>query len=212
VVNIAPIERIVRRLVKPVYLRTQLMVLRSVVNLVDDSGGIQLLQVDSLADRTADAVEHFQPLGLSSVPSRDAECVALAVGGNQDHPIAIGVQDRSYRPTGLAEGETTVYDKTGSRLHLKSDGDVAMVPSGAYVHIGEDPGASPAARSDYTDSRISALEVAHNALVDAFNAAVIIYNAHVHAAPGSPPSPPLMIAAASLTPGSSTAAGKVKIT
>lgn len=224
--NLRGLETFVRSMIAPIHRRTRLMVQRGVVNLVNDATKLQEMQVDTLEGQTRDNVEHFQPLGLTAVPARDAETVMLAVSGNTDHPIAVCTSDRSLRPTGLTEGETQVYDATGSRVKLKANGDVAMVPSGALVHVGADPGASFAARSDYSDTRFSSLETAHNALVTAFNAAVAVFNAHTHTStsvwkPGTPGvDPPVTVAATSpsmvvgtaLVPGTSTAATKVKLT
>lgn len=187
----ASIERIVRRLTAPTIRRTRLMVSRAIINLIDDAGGVQLVQVDGLEDHTGDDAEHLQPFGLSAHPPKDSEAVALAVGGNQDHLIILGASDRASRPTGLAEGETKVYDKTGSKIHLKSDGDMAMVPSGAYVHVGGDPASAMIAKADLTDARISALEGAHNTFVASFNAAVALYNVHTHTSAATfQPAPP----------------------
>jgi phage gp45-like len=38
----------------------------------------------------------------------------------------ICIADRRYRPTGLASGEVSVYDKNGSKVLLKADGSIEI--------------------------------------------------------------------------------------
>ncbi|MBM3114998.1 phage baseplate assembly protein V [Jeongeupia naejangsanensis] len=106
------IERLARRV--------RLMVARAVVNLVNDAGGLQLLQVSALADETRDDVERAQNYGLTSVPLPGATVVMVAVAGSRDHLVATAVDDPRYRPTGLKAGEVCVYTNEGDRIHLQN--------------------------------------------------------------------------------------------
>lgn len=171
-VDLARVLREIRKALVPVHRRTRLMIARAVLNLVaDDSESMQRVQVDVYEGQTADEVENFQPLGLTSVPSKDAEGIAVSIGGNQDHTVMLGVNDPSIRPTGLSEGETQLYDKTGSKVYLLANGNILIDSSGSYVDVaGSD---SAIARADYVDNRFDIIEAWVTAIVT-------VYNVHKH--------------------------------
>jgi phage baseplate assembly protein V len=85
-----------------------------------------------MARVTRDGVERFQNYGHTSNPHPGAEGVMVSVGGNQDHGIVIAVDDRRYRLTGLAEGETALYDDLGQKVYLTRNG---IVIDGANLPI-----------------------------------------------------------------------------
>ena len=114
----------VRHMLGPLQRRVSLMVSRAVVALVDDSLKMQGLQVNLLANVTRDGVERFQNYGFTSNPHPGAEAIVVSVGGNQDHGIAIVVDDRRYRLIGLAEGEAVLSDDLGQKVHLTRNGIV----------------------------------------------------------------------------------------
>lgn len=127
-------RRIAEAVVAPLRRRVLLMVGRAVLALVDDSRKLQIVQVQGLARETLDGAERVQQYGFSSHPHPGAECVVLAVGGARQHPLVIAVDDRRYRVTGLARGETCLYTdedsgdhphrvtlKRGRRIELKAD-------------------------------------------------------------------------------------------
>ncbi|WP_303763541.1 phage baseplate assembly protein V [Sphingobium yanoikuyae] len=107
-----------------------MMVGRAVLAAVDDSTGLQSLQVDLLADETQDAAEHFQPYGYAAHPKPGAEAIALAVGGLRGHGLVITVADRRYRVKGLQEGEVAVHDDQGQVVLLGREGIRVVSPLG----------------------------------------------------------------------------------
>lgn len=119
--------RAFRKLVAPLERRVKLMVNRAVVNLVDDSQNLQILQVGLRADELLDDVERFGQYGFTSNPPANSEAVVVAVGGALDHPIAVAVEDRNTRPTDLAEGESCLYTaQNGKRVYNKADGSIEL--------------------------------------------------------------------------------------
>lgn len=104
--------------------RVRMMVARAIVSLVDDAGGLQLVQLDALADETLDEVERFGSYGLASHPHPGAEAIVLCVGGLRSHAIAIAVEDRRYRLKNFRSGEVALYDDLGQVVHLTRDGIV----------------------------------------------------------------------------------------
>lgn len=136
--KLATVIRVVQKLTAPMHRRVRIMVSRAVVELIDDAKKMQVAQVSVRADELRDDVERFQSYGFTSVPSPGAEGVLLAVGGNSDHGVLVVVDDRRYRPKGLAEGEVCLYDKTGTRITLKANGDVEIVPSSGVLKVTAD--------------------------------------------------------------------------
>lgn len=137
------VQQIAQHLIAP--LRTQLtnVVARAVVKLVNDGKKMQILQLELLEDETRDDCERVQNYGFTSVPEDGAEAVALFPGGGRDHGLVIAVDDRRYRLKGLAKGEVAVYDKQGSKIVLKSNGDIEITASGDVKFNG---GSTPVAK------------------------------------------------------------------
>lgn len=103
-------------------------ILRGTITLVDDTPKCQTLQVATLdPDRPHEGVEHFQPVGISVLPSLDEECLVFEVNGAPDHLVVIGASQRGRRPTDLTKpgtgglhylGEWRVFMDDDGTLHL----------------------------------------------------------------------------------------------
>lgn len=111
------------------------MIARAVVNTVADDKKLQILQVDVLADETKDDVERFQNFGFTSVPKAGAEAIVVFVGGTRDHGVVLAVDDRQYRLRSLESGEVAMYDATGSKIVMKKNGDIEVIPSSGKVKL-----------------------------------------------------------------------------
>jgi phage gp45-like len=124
--------RLLKRLMKPLENRVRNMVVRIVVDAVNDAKKFQALKVEGVADEIDDDVEHLQPGGLSHVPLKGAEGVALRVGGRGTNTVALCVSNRSARPKGLQDGETVIYSDgpTPAKIVLKLDGSIECTPGG----------------------------------------------------------------------------------
>lgn len=62
--------------------------------------------------------EYFQHYGYTSRPKAGAEIIIIREGG---HFIAVASDDRRYR-IALEEGEVSLYDDLGQKVHLTRDG------------------------------------------------------------------------------------------
>lgn len=114
------------KLAAPIARRVRLMIGRGVWQGGDDTPKMQTGQISLLADEVRDNVERVQQYGLTSMPHPGAEAVVVSVGGNRDHGLAIAVDDRRHRPTGLQPGEVALYTDEnatgdGHRIALKRD-------------------------------------------------------------------------------------------
>lgn len=160
----AVVNRIVRKLIRPVERRVATMLARALIKGITDTSKLQTLQLQVRADQDRDDAERFQQFGFTSVPDDDCEAIVIFIGSG-DHPIVIATDDRRYRPTGLSKGEVALYTKDhGKRVYCKEDGD---------VHLGADdeslPDANRVALSGATKDELDALRTALNNFVTTFN-------------------------------------------
>lgn len=112
--------------------RVRSILMRGILQRVDDSKELQQMQVSRLEGEVLDECDRVGQWGFNSVPPAGAEVVIVQIGGNADHHVILGVDD-SGRPR-LGPGETAIYDAHGSKVHVANDGSVVIVASG-YVNI-----------------------------------------------------------------------------
>ena len=111
-----------KRFIAPLQRRVMLAIGRGTLGPVNDADGLQRSQVKLLAGEVRDNVERMQQYGISAVPLAGADVLVVCVGGNRDHPVIIGVDDRRHRPTGLQPGDVCIYSyQSGHRIILKAD-------------------------------------------------------------------------------------------
>lgn len=126
------------------------VVMRGIVTLVDDAKKLQALQLELTdEDDVVDEVEHFQPYGVSFRPPADAEAIVVSVGSDQDHLVALAVQSRSKRPTGIEEEEGGLYCLGEFKVFLDKNG---------IVHLGAKSGAAKVARDDRVEAELSKIK------------------------------------------------------
>lgn len=134
-------DGILRDALRRLRTRIENTVARAVVQVVNDAGGLQALQLGALAGETVDDGEHVQQYGFSSVPMAGAEAVVVFPGGDRGHPLVVAVDDRRYRPTGGEPGEVRVYHKDGAVITLKENGDIVIsAKPGSQVLIDDGAG------------------------------------------------------------------------
>lgn len=120
----------VERLLRPLKVRVANSIARAVVQLVDDSTKLQILQLGVLAGEDVDDAERFQEYGFSSNPLPGAEAVVVFPNGDRAHALVVAVDDRRYRPAAGAPGEVVVYNHAGASIRLKADGTVEIGTDG----------------------------------------------------------------------------------
>lgn len=115
-----------RRALDRIARRVSLMVARGVLKLVNDSGGLQVVQVGALDGEVRSQLERFQQYGFTSHPEPGAEVAVVFPGGSRDVGYALAVDDRRYRKKPLAEGEVAVYHRDGTTFVLLKSGEVQI--------------------------------------------------------------------------------------
>ena len=128
------------RLLEPIRNRIRMLFAKSLMTLIDDSTGIQLIQVSYATDGDKDKVQRLQPYGLTSHPLKDAQVFLAFLNGNRDHGVALNVGDSRYRVKPLPEGGVCLYDYDGNMVKLtKDDGILVDAPNQkVVVHAGGD--------------------------------------------------------------------------
>lgn len=107
-------------------------IMRAIVQSSDGTTKCQLVQVTVLADEVRDDVELFEPAGLSVRPPANAETLALAVNGDENHLVALGTSGRDQRPTeSVQPGEGGLYFAGTYKVFMKADGTVLLGGSDA---------------------------------------------------------------------------------
>jgi len=127
--------RTFNKLMAPWTRRLRLLVTRGVVKRVDDTKGIQELQISALDGELLDAIERLQQYGITSHPLEGADTINLNVGASRSHTIVIAVDDRRYRLK-LKPGEVALHDDQGQAVTLLRDGMVIEAPKGT-THKGD---------------------------------------------------------------------------
>ncbi len=110
-----------QRFISPLKNRILQLVLRAIVNRIDDTKDLQTLQVITLADEVQDDVEYVQPYGLASHAPENSQAVLIFPQGNRSHGVALVVGNAQYRLKGLASGEVALYHKDGNEIRLGAD-------------------------------------------------------------------------------------------
>lgn len=116
-------QRMVLDAIKPLRARVVMITSRGVIESVDDTKKMQTVKGSFLAGEARDGMERFQNFGFSSNPPPNTEAVAVFIGGNREHGIIVGCDDRGTRFTGLDVGESVQYNNSGHFAHLKNTGE-----------------------------------------------------------------------------------------
>lgn len=94
---------------------------RGILNLVKSGSDIQQVQVSGLADETIQDLELMQHFGFTSVPPAGTQAVVIPLGGKTTHGIIVATEHGSFRVKNLKNGETAIYDSSGSTIILKNN-------------------------------------------------------------------------------------------
>lgn len=104
------------------------LVQHGVLHRVDDSGPVQVVDVETGEGVLRSAAEVLQMPGFASNPGTDGVvALVIAPGGDQGIPIVI-IRATGVGLGGLGEGEATIYALDGSaRIHCKPGGIVHVM-------------------------------------------------------------------------------------
>ncbi|MBW9102957.1 phage baseplate assembly protein [Paraburkholderia phenoliruptrix] len=97
---------------------------RGLVKVVNDSGGIQLMQVKFNSLQTIDNLPRCAEYGLTSNPPEDSDALVAFAGGDRSNGVVIATGNAKYRMKGLATGEIAIHDNIGQSVYLTANGIV----------------------------------------------------------------------------------------
>ena len=102
---------------------------------VDDSGAAQTMTVQCADGVVRDQVEVMQWFGFASMPPAEGViCMVFAVGGDPANLRALPVACPAARMGNLSAGDAAVYAQDGTRIHVKSGGDVEIWAKTCTIH------------------------------------------------------------------------------
>lgn len=148
-----------KRLIRPLKTRIQLMVGRAIVSAVYDSEGIQKLQIETL-NGVRDSIPKFQNYGFTSFPLPGSEGLILSVGSNYEDGVCIAIDDKKNRLKNLESGESAMYDHQGQMIKVKKDGTIEISAKNKVKIIAPD---------QYTMSSNKSIQTVTDYQVDASN-------------------------------------------
>lgn len=110
----------------PIWNRLMLMLGRAIVTAIDDSNGLQRVQIRGLDGEVRDGLPRVQNYGFSSVPLPGVYAFTAFQGGDRDHGAVVAADDVRHRPTGGEPGEVTMYDHLGKFIRMRADGTLEI--------------------------------------------------------------------------------------
>lgn len=94
------------------------------------------LKVEFLDGEIFDGIEMPNQFGHQFHPPVGSEVIALFLGGNRDHGSVLSVFNKQHtNQDTLEEGESSIFDQSGTKVLLKADGSVHITPSGGTVYV-----------------------------------------------------------------------------
>lgn len=91
---------------------------------VDDSGPVQLVQLQLSQNETRDKTPRVAEYGFQSYPPDGADGIAVFLGGERTNGVVIACGHQQYRIRNLTHGEVCISDDKGQRVYLSSTGIV----------------------------------------------------------------------------------------
>lgn len=123
------IERVARRVL--------LSLARALVTTVNDSGGVQMMQVKLNALETRDNTPRVAEFGLTSNPPVNSDAFVVFLGGDRSNGVVLGTVHQPSRPKNLASGETMLYSQDGKYVYLTAGGGIVVEAKGQPVTVND---------------------------------------------------------------------------
>lgn len=98
-----------RRFMAGVTTRLLLSFARALVRVVEESDGVQVIQVNVLGGELLENIQNPQLYGHASRPRPGSEVLVAFLAGDRSHGYVIADGDRRFRPRDLAEGDVALH-------------------------------------------------------------------------------------------------------
>lgn len=120
------------------YARVTMMFGRGrVTGIVDDSGSVQVMQVQKSGLEVADDQYRVAEFGFTSNPPIGSDVLTLHVAGDRTAGAVIGTNHQPSRPTGLQPGETMLYSQDGKYVYITANGGIVVEAKGQNVVVND---------------------------------------------------------------------------
>lgn len=152
---------------------------------VDDSGPVQLVQMQLSQNETRDSTPRLAEYGFESNPPAGADAVALFLAGNRTNGVVIACGHQQYRMRNLASGEVAISDSRGQSVYLTASG-IVINGGGLPMKITNTPQVTVDTPSAHFTGNITANgDITDNIGTNAHSMAAgrQIYNGHTHPVP-----------------------------
>lgn len=121
------LERVARRVL--------LSLARALVTTVNDTGGVQMMQVKLNPLETRDNTPRVAEFGLTSNPPVGSDAFVVFLGGDRSNGVVLGTVHQASRPKNLATGETMIYSQDGKQIYLTASGGIIVKANGQPVEV-----------------------------------------------------------------------------
>lgn len=146
----------ISRALEPLYIKMKSMIVKAVVDAVNDSNEIQILKITGISDDVIENVQRVQEYGRTSVPPVGGQVIYAALNGNKDHVVALTTGYEQARPKDLESGDNVMWDIHGNTVELTEAGVRIISNTGGEITIADGKivlnGNTPVARKGDTVS------------------------------------------------------------
>jgi phage baseplate assembly protein V len=102
---------------------------------VDDSGTVQMVQVQKSGLEVADEQYRVAEFGFTSNPPIGSDVLTLHVAGDRTAGAVIGTNHQPSRPKNLDSGGTMIYSQDGKYVYLTASGGISVFANGQPVNV-----------------------------------------------------------------------------
>ncbi|VVD75198.1 baseplate assembly protein [Pandoraea horticolens] len=127
--DVGPVQRVVRRALTAFA--------RALISAVNDSGGVQVVQIALSSTEVRDGTPRIAEFGFSSNPPAGSDGVVAFLGGDRTKGIVIGTGHQPSRPKGLKPGESILHSEDGKSVYLTADGGIVVEAKGQPVVVND---------------------------------------------------------------------------
>lgn len=110
---------------------------RARITSTNDSGAVQMVQVQVSDLETIDNLPRLLEFGLTSVAPNSTDVTMLNLGGARNNAVVIATGHQASRPKGLSAGETMIYSQDGKSVYLTASGGIVIEAKGQPVVIND---------------------------------------------------------------------------
>lgn len=115
--------------------RIMLLLGRGRVTTVNDSGVVQLIQVQLGSLEIKDNIPRLAEFGITSNTPLDSDVLVGFIGGDRSNGVVIASNHQASRPTGLQPGESMLYCQDGKSIYMTAGGGIIVNANGQPVAV-----------------------------------------------------------------------------